>query len=45
MDAKYLEESSTGSLARTFLDEMEDDADTDATTGTSVQVVLLWRYL
>ena len=45
MDAKYLEESSTGSLARTFLDKMEDDADTEATTGTMVQVVLLWRHL
>ena len=41
MDANYLEESSTGSLARTFLDKMEDDADTDATTGTLVQVLLL----
>jgi len=38
MDAKYLEESPIGSLARTFLDKMENDADTDATTGTLVQV-------
>jgi len=45
MDAKYLEESSTGSQARTFLDQMEDDADTDATTGTLVQVVLRWGHL
>jgi len=45
MDATYLEESSTGSLARTFLDKMKDDADTAATTGTLVQVVLLWRCL
>ena len=45
MDAKYLEESSTGSLAGTFLDKMEDEVDTDATTGALVQVVLLWGHL
>ena len=45
MDAKYLEESSTGSLARTFLCKMEDEVDTDATTGALVQVVLLWGHL
>ena len=42
MDAKYLEENSIGSQARTFLDQMEEDADTDAITGTLVQVVLCW---
>ena len=38
MDATFLEDCSTGRQARAFLDQMEDDADTDATTATLVQV-------